>query len=78
MNDSNISALFNDVMWDREIMPYHDQILDDCMTVIHEEFINQQIEELSQQLRHAENQSDKQEINALMVQIMRLKRQLLS
>ena len=78
VNDSNISALFNDVMWDREIMPYHDQILDDCMTVIHEEFINQQIEELSQQLRHAENQSDKQEINALMVQIMRLKRQLLS
>lgn len=66
------------IIWEKDPMAYSDQIINDCLKVMNEEFVNLEIKELSQQMVVYRKEQKNNEANALAIKILQLTRQLKS
>ncbi|WP_124057417.1 DNA primase [Vaginisenegalia massiliensis] len=67
--------LMNNLLWDGEPMTYHNQIIDDCLQTIEEEFILLEIKEKRARLLELKKEQNHSEMNLLLADILRLTRQ---
>lgn len=75
IHDPQMSQLLSEILWDNEKFEYNEKVLVDCIKGIEAAFIDQEINEIRQKIKEANNAQDHQIVQNLSIQIMQLMRQ---
>lgn len=76
MTDKKSSYFLTDLLWKQEKLAYREEVMADSLRMIHKAFLEKQVEELKNKAKEAGDQQDFTGMNAYMLEIMNLTRQL--